>query len=374
MAKPVTAGGVRQPGRDPVYKDIYGHAFMVAELLRLLLAQSPAGLALLATLDLNSLERVPEQSVSKRHRTGARDMVWRVKPHSPTGGDWLHLFLFLEFQSDVDFLMPLRVRTYYDDFQMELWRGKRFGANSRLQPALAIVVHAGQSEWRAAQRVAELVAPEPLDTGKGEAEPDISPGALFAGDGYLLLDSGQLTPDDGQEHNAAWLLAAFENPSPAHLAAWVEALRNRLAAPGLKALQETILRWADWVVRQRIGLDMGVSDMAEVNALQGDGELADYIEARRRAWMEGYREEGREEGLEEGRVLGRAEEREESLRDKRLLLADLATRRFGSQTGQHLARVLADIDDEARFTQVGHLILDSANGDELLRSLDAESR
>ena len=57
MARPAKAATVRQPARDPVYKDIYGHAFMVAELLRLLLAQSPAGLALLAALDLSSLER-----------------------------------------------------------------------------------------------------------------------------------------------------------------------------------------------------------------------------------------------------------------------------------------------------------------------------
>ena len=361
MAKPVPAGGIRQLGRDPVYKDIYGHAFMVAELLRLLLAQSPAGLALLATLDLSSLERVLEQSVSKRHRAGARDMVWRVKLRSPNGGDWLRLFLFLEFQSDVDFLMPLRVRAYFDDFQMELWRGKRFGANSHLQPALAIVVHAGQSKWRAAQRVAELVAPGPADAGTGVAQSSLHPGALFSGDGYLLLDSAQLTPNDGQEHNVAWLLGAFENPSSAHLAAWVEALRKRLATPELKALQETILRWADWVVRQRIGLDMGVSDMAQVNALQGEGELTDYIEARRQAWMEEYREERREEVRQE--VLG----------SSRLLLSGLATRRFGSQVGQRLAEVVTDADDQARFEQICRLILHSADGDELLRSLDAES-
>ncbi|MXY05569.1 MAG: hypothetical protein F4171_01190 [Gammaproteobacteria bacterium] len=362
MAKPEAAGGVRQPGRDPVYKDIYGHAFMVAELLRVVLAQSAAGLALLEALDLSSLTRESEQSVSKRHRTGARDMVWRVRLKPSSGGSWLHLFLFIEFQSDVDFLMPLRVRTYFDDFQMELWRGKRFGANSRLQPALAIVIHAGQSKWRAAQRVAELVAPEPSDVEQGIDKPALRPDGLFSGEGYLLLDSAQLTPDDGHDHNAAWLLAAFENPSPTHLAAWVEALRKRLAAPELKALQETILRWADWAVRQRIGLDMGVSDMAQVNALQGDGELSDYVEARRRAWMEGYREEGRQEGRREGR--------EEELRISQQLLAQVATRRFGPQIGQRLANVLTDADDRARFEQVLELILDSADGKELLRGLD----
>ena len=173
-----------------------------------------------------------------------------------------------------------------------------------------------------------------------------------------------LTPDDGHDHNAAWLLAAFENPSPTHLAAWVEALRKRLAAPELKALQETILRWADWVVRQRIGLDMGVSDMAQVNALQGDGELSDYVEARRRAWMEEYREERREQGHQEGL--------QEGLQLSRHLLTRQATRRFGPQIGQRLAKEVANVDDVARFEQIGVLILDSSDGDELLRGLNAK--
>ena len=175
----------------------------------------------------------------------------------------------------------------------------------------------------------------------------------------MLLDSEQLTPDDGQQHNAAWLLAAFENPSPAHLTAWVAALRKRLAAPELKALLETILRWADWVVRQRTGFEMGVSDMAQVNALQANREVEDYMEARRRAWMEEYREEGREEGRQE--VLG----------DSRLLLSGVASRRFGPQVGQRLAKIVTDADDQARFDQVFRLILEAADGEELLRSLDA---
>ena len=88
MAKPATTGSVRQPGRDPVYKDIYGHAFMVAELLRLLLAQSPEGLVLLAALDLSSLERMPEQSVSKRQPGGGGDGLAgeAAFPNSTGGG------------------------------------------------------------------------------------------------------------------------------------------------------------------------------------------------------------------------------------------------------------------------------------------------
>ena len=109
--------------------------------------------------------------------------------------------------------------------------------------------------------------------------------------------------------------------------------------------------------------------MTKVNAQQGNRKQPDSLEARRQAWMEQYREERREEG----RAEGRAEGREERLRDLRLLLGDLAAHRFGSQTGQRLVNALADTDDQARFLQVGYMILDSADGGELLSSLYAES-
>ena len=117
---------------------------------------------------------------------------------------------------------------------------------------------------------------------------------------------------------------------------------------------------AVWVVRQRIEFDMGVSDMAQVEAQQSDGDVEEYKEARRRAWMEEYWEERREEAREERR----REAREENCRTIRRVLAGLATRRFGPQVGRRLAEVLADAEDVAHFARVS----------ELIRSLDAESR
>ena len=122
----------------------------------------------------------------------------------------------------------------------------------------------------------------------------------------------------------------------------------------------------------RIGLDTGLSDMTQVNVPQKEGDLTDYREARRRAWMEEYREERREERRQEGFQEGRQEGLQEGLQVGRNFLTRQAARRFGPQTGQRLAEVLADAHDLSRFEQVGDLILDSADGDELLRGLNAE--
>ena len=115
-------------------------------------------------------------------------------------------------------------------------------------------------------------------------------------------------------------------------------------------------------MRQQIGLDTGLSDMAQQDVPQRDGKLTDYREARRRAWMEEYREERREEGRQEG------------LQVTRHLLTRQAALRFDPQIGQRLAKEVADVDDVARFEQIGVLILDSADGNELLRRLDAKRR
>ena len=136
---------------DATYKHVLSFAFMVEELLRWLVADLHGMHALVDALDVSTLTRVHEQSVTagdaalRRH---SNDMVWRVHLResgeddagtaagradwtaSPPGGDgaepeasgpWLYLVVMLEFQSAVDYLMPLRICNYVDNFHMEQW-------------------------------------------------------------------------------------------------------------------------------------------------------------------------------------------------------------------------------------------------------------
>ena len=93
----------------------------------------------------------------------ANDIVWRVpfhgRPEDDAGEGWLPLVVMLEFQSEVDVLMALRVRNYVDNFHMERRRGKEVGAGGRLAPVLPIVLYNGESRWTAMPRVIDLVTP-----------------------------------------------------------------------------------------------------------------------------------------------------------------------------------------------------------------------
>lgn len=345
--------------QDPTFKDIFAYPFMVEELLRWFVAGLPGGRELVEGLDFSGLLRVQEQSATGpagHKRSFANDVVWRVpfRERRPDDGEsgWLHLVLMIEVQGTVDHLMALRIRNYVDNHHMDLWRGKRFGARDRLAPVLPIVIYAGgPTRWTAASHVIDLVTP----TAAPVAEPDLASRAsgLFAGDGYLTLDTQQVAADDLRHDNAAALLAALCNPVLDRIPAEVAALRARLDDPGLRELLEIVQLWAQQTARRVFDFDLRTDDMAEIDRLHESGELEEYYAARRRAHKEQYRAEGRAQGLSH----------------ERDLLVRQARRKFDARTAERLAGILGHIENTDGLARVGDLIIDCASGDELVATL-----
>ena len=360
---------------DAAYKHIMSFAFMVEELLHWLVADLHGGHELVDALDFSTLARAQEQSVTadvKELHRHSNDMVWRVRFRDRRGEDagawagragreaeppvgaggpatmserWLYLVVMLEFQSSVDFLMPLRIRNYVDNFHMERWRGRRFRSTDRLAPVLPIVLYTGASRWSAARRVMDLVSPGATDAGHGQARVVSRADPLFSGDGYLWLDTLRVGADDLERDNAAALLAGLENASPDTVAGQVARLHRRLNAPELRELKEVMLLWADHLARRRLGLDLGIRDMAEVERLHDAGDLEAYFAARVQSWRDGYRAEGREAGREEGVVEGRAE-------GQRALLRRHAAMKFDAETAGRLGVLLDGVTNQEVFDEV----------------------
>ena len=118
------------------------------------------------------------------------------------------------------------------------------------------------------------------------------------------------------------------------------------------------MRWARHVAQRRIGLDLEIGDMAELEGLHESDELDAYFAERVRAWQDEYRAEGRAQGIEQGLEQGLAAERD--------LLCRLAARKFGADTAERLAGVLARVGDTRRFGEVGDWIIDCATGEDLM--------
>ena len=81
-----------------------------------------------------------------------------------------------------------------------------------------------------------------------------------------------------------------------------------------------------------------------------------------REWEEQIVNKGRQEGRREGRQEGR----QEMLEGERTLLCGQAERRFGANTGEALAGILAGVEDHAELMRISALIVDCLSGPDLL--------
>ena len=153
---------------DSSYKFLFSNPELVRDLIMGFIPDD-----WLHSLDYATLEKVPGSYISDDFQQREDDIVWRVK----VGGDWLYLYLLIEFQSSVDKYMALRMMVYVGLLYQDLIKRGEVLADGRLPPILPIVLYNGSQRWTAATDVADLI---PLVPGLVEQyKPRLS---------YLLID------------------------------------------------------------------------------------------------------------------------------------------------------------------------------------------
>lgn len=267
---------------DQSYKLLFSHKELVENLLRGFI--DPPWVD---ELDFSTLERISGTYVSDDLRERLDDMVWRARWKDRD----LYIYILLEFQSEPDRLMALRMMVYLGLLLQDLARWMELGATDRLPPVLPLVLYDGDQPWTAPRNVGELIAEVP---GLDRDPPSL---------GYLLIDEGRY--DAGQlellDNLAAALFRMELSRGPEELSRVLESLAGRLPGPEHRELREfqTMLekRVQEWTWEwKRQGLEEG-----------------------RREGHEQGRKEGREEGRKEGRKEGEA-----------LLLLQQIDSKFGS--------------------------------------------
>lgn len=153
---------------DTAYKQLFAHPEMVRDLLR---GYMPGDL--LSQLDLATLERVngsyAEGEGTQRHS----DMVWKAR----LDGQWLYFYVLLEFQSEPDRWMALRMFVYVGLLYQDLIKRHELAADGLLPPVLPIVLYDGIRPWNASLSLGELIAAAP--DGLEEYQPEMR---------YLLIE------------------------------------------------------------------------------------------------------------------------------------------------------------------------------------------
>ena len=327
------------------------------------------------------------------------DAVWRIRyAGAEAGADARTLVLLLEFQSTVDPDMAARTLAYTSLLREHLRRQGRLDPDGGLR-TLAVVVYSGPKPWSAAG-AADAV---PLSPDGTPLLPVIAP--------YRLLDSRRAPADDSTERNPALAVLGVEGTtSPAQAAArmqamaawlpqvlvdrdvrrefgasvvaWLAATMPRLfrsaddeeiESIGLGLFEEDemttlhlrVKEWeAEWL---RQGIAQGMEQGMERGLAQGvERGLAQGMERGLAQGVERGLAQGMERGLAQGVERGLAQGMERGLAQERSLLREQAARKFGDAVGEELARRLESASDAEALREVGVLIIDCADGAELL--------
>ncbi len=293
----------------------------------------------LHTLDYTTLEKIPGSYISEDLTGRADDVVWRVK----VGGEWVYLYLLIEFQSSVDKYMALRMMVYVGLLYQDLIKRGEMLADGRLPPILPIVLYNGSPRWTAASDIFELIPPVP-----GLVE-QFKPRLK-----YLLIDENSYP--DHELASAKNLVAAvfrIEHPgSPQEIGELIALLGSWLNdRPDLRRMfsiwiRATLMRKTEY----RIVLPE-LDDLQEIKVM-----LADRLEE----WALDYKAKGVLQGMQKGKREGKQEGKQEG---EALALQRLLTKRFGELPVQLSARI-----NEADLVQIEQWldrIFDAKNIDDI---------
>jgi predicted transposase/invertase (TIGR01784 family) len=116
---------------DHSYKLLFSHPQMVRDLLQGFVHE-----AWVADLDFSTLERVSASYISEDLRRREDDIIWRVR----RAGDWMYIYLLIEFQSQPDPWMAMRMLVYVGLLYQELIKGGHFTDRGKLPPVFPLVL------------------------------------------------------------------------------------------------------------------------------------------------------------------------------------------------------------------------------------------
>ncbi len=308
---------------DASYKKFFSFPEMVADLIRGFVHG-----AWVKKLDLSTLERVNGSYVTESLRQRHDDVVWRVR----WGDEWLYVYILIEFQSEVDQYMALRMMTYVGLLYQDLIAQKQTNPDELLPPVLPIVLYNGVSRWQAPTDVHDLIYPL-----KGGFEP-YRPHAS-----YLLIDEGRFKSSELAElkNLVAALFRLEKSRDLETVRSAVANLITWLKQPDQSGLLRAFTRWIYHVF---IKTRYPKVKLPEVENLE---EAHTMLSKTVVEWTKQWKQEGLEKGREEGLEKGLEKGREMMAR----ALVRLLERKFGTLNDEDRRRVLeAKITDLDKWT------------------------
>ncbi len=281
---------------DASYKAIFSHPEIVQQLLQSFVKQDWVN-----ELDFSTLEKTNNSYVTEDCRERFDDLIWKVRWHEQD----LYVYLLLEFQSEPDYFMPVRIMTYIGLLYQDLISSQNLKTHDKLPPVMPIVLHRGQHAWKYPQAIQELIA-QPHEV-LAQYCPSLS---------FFLIDECQYENETlMQIDNAVATLFQLEKNDDIFTKA-KQVARLFLLVKHTPELERIFRHWVEY------NLSMRLKEPNAFKAAKNLEEMAIMLEECVDSWVDYWEGKGEEKGLQKGLQKG-------LLEGEALVLRRQLRKRFG---------------------------------------------
>lgn len=253
---------------------------MIQELLRDFVNES-----WIERLDFSTLERVNASYVSQGLRSQGltnreSDIVWKLRFQD---GSLVYIYILLEFQSEVQKFMAVRLMVYLGLLYQDLIARAELSPLGKLPIVLPIVLYNGEEPWWAASELSELIESSGQET-------DLYLPRLR----YRVFDEGRYRVEDldACRSAVAELFRIERSRQRQEVQRGIDRLGEFLQGEGDAELRHAFAVWINDVLPGRTG----ELDIPERLGLE---DFRNMLENRIEEWNRELREEGRQEGLQQ---------------------------------------------------------------------------
>lgn len=136
--------------QDIAHKEFYSHPENVKDLI-----QGFVALDCVEQFDFSTLERDNASYTEKEKNERHDDIVWRLKWRD----EWVYIYIIIEFQSDEDETMPVRIMSYLSLLYLNLLANKNlgYGVKKKLPIVLPIVLYNGKYDWNVTKNIQDII-------------------------------------------------------------------------------------------------------------------------------------------------------------------------------------------------------------------------
>lgn len=273
---------------DTGYKEVFSYPEFVQQLIEGFIPTEIAQI-----MDFSTLKNHSGNYITPLFKEKFEDVVWSVEVTWEGIKQQVYLYILLEFQSQVDQTMPIRLMHYVACFYDHLLKHRDTTPSQGLPPVLPIVLYNGSRRWTARQEIYDLIQPEPPAFLR-VYQPHLR---------YYLVDEGRYTDEElGLNPTPLSGMFGVENAGDS----W-ESLQHAVdrivtiiqATPHKERVDRIITRWIKRHL-SRLGVDVNLDHL---NSLVEDKDmLAENLENLVRKERTTGRMEGRMEAKRETAV------------------------------------------------------------------------